>query len=129
LAAFEAIESGDYERAVIEFQAALNEKPSDSMSKAGLAQAKLLSRTAHLDIDTELAVIPSNQAELLKKADVLVAIGHSSQGFQLILDEIATLFGDAREPLRKHLVELFEILGPEATEVIEARKRLALLLY
>lgn len=128
-AAFEAIEAGEYERAASEFQAALNEKPSDSMAKAGLAQAKLLARTAHLDIDTELAVVPSSQSELLRKADVLVAIGHSSQGYQLILDEIARVFGDDREPLRKHLVELFEILGPVAPEVIEARKRLALLLY
>lgn len=128
-AAYDAIDRGDYKAAVQEYQAALNEMPSDALAKAGLAQANLLVRTAEVDVDEVLASQPSDLAGVLIKADVLVAVGHAQQGFYLLLSAFEAAAGDVRDEIRKHLLELFEVQGSDSSEVADARKKLALLLY
>lgn len=128
-AAYDAIDRGDYAAAVLEYEAALNEAPADHLAKAGLAQAKLLTRTASLDIDAIIAATASSAVEAMRKADVLVAIGHSDRGFNALLDQFEIAGKDEREVLRKHLLELFDVAGAEAPEVAAARRRLTLLLY
>ena len=128
-AAYDAIDRGDYAAAVLEYQAALNEMPSDALAKAGLAQANLLVRTAAVDVDEVLASQPNDLAGILLKADVLVAVGHAQQGFHLLLSVFSSAPAEDRDGIRKHLLELFEVMGSDAPEVTEARKKLALLLY
>jgi len=128
-AAYDAIDRGEYLAAVQEYQAALNEMPSDALAKAGLAQAKLLVRTADADVDGILASQPTQLADVLIKADVLVAVGHAQQGFYLLLSAFESAAGEQRDEIRKHLLELFEVQGSDSPEVADARKKLALLLY
>lgn len=128
-AAYEAIDRGDYAAAVAEYQAALNEMPSDALAKAGLAQANLLVRTASVDVDEILASQPATLDGILLKADVLVAVGHPLQGFGLLLSAFEVSAGEDRDTVRKHLLELFEVQGADSPEVADARKKLALLLY
>lgn len=128
-AAYDAIDRGDYQAAVAEYQAALNEMPSDALAKAGLAQANLLVRTAAIDVDDILASQPTDLAGILLKADVLVAVGHAQQGFHLLLSVFSSAATEDRDGIRKHLLELFEVMGSDSPEVAEARKKLALLLY
>lgn len=128
-AAYDAIDRGDYEAAVAEYQAALNEMPSDALAKAGLAQANLLVRTSSIDVDEILASQPTDLAGILLKADVLVAVGHAQQGFHLLLSVFSSAPAEDRDAIRKHLLELFEVIGTDSPEVAEARKKLALLLY
>lgn len=128
-AAYDAIDRGDYEAAVAEYQAALNEMPSDALAKAGLAQANLLVRTASIDVDEILASQPTDLAGILLKADVLVAVGHAQQGFHLLLSVFSAAPNEDRDVIRKHLLELFEVMGSDSPDVNEARKKLALLLY
>ena len=128
-AAYDAIDRGDYEAAVAEYQAALNEMPSDALAKAGLAQANLLVRTAAVDVDDILASQPTDLNGILLKADVLVAVGHAQQGFHLLLSVFSSAPNEDRDGIRKHLLELFEVIGSDSPEVVEARKKLALLLY
>lgn len=128
-AAYDAIDRGDYQAAVLEYQAALNEMPSDALAKAGLAQARLLVRTAEVDVDEILASQPTELSDALLKADVLVAVGHAQQGFYLLLSAFESAAGEQRDEIRKHLLELFEVQGSDSPEVADARKKLALLLY
>lgn len=128
-AAYDAIDRGDYAAAVVEYEAALNESPADALAKAGLAQAKLLTRTANLDVDAILASTPSTVIDSMRKADVLVAIGHSGHGFNALLDRFEISDKDEREVLRKHLLELFDVAGSDSPEVTAGRRRLTLLLY
>ncbi|CAB4620002.1 MAG: tetratricopeptide repeat protein [Actinobacteria bacterium] len=128
-AAYDAIDAGNYSEAVAQYEAALNENPADSVAKAGLAQSRLLLRTDGVDFEKTLASVPSSFEETILKADVCVAVGHAAQGYQAILTRFAGAEKDERDALRKHLLELFEVSQPDAPELTQARRALALLLY
>jgi len=128
-AAYEAIEAGDYSRAVDEFQAALNEAPADVVAAAGLAQAKLLLRTDGLDLEKVLASPAQELADVLQKADVLAVIGHFDQAFDAILTVFTLATKEDRDSLRTHLLELFAVAGADNPDVAKARLRLTNLLY
>lgn len=128
-AAFDAIDNGDYVEAVRQYEEALKENPGDSLASSGLAQAKLLVRTAGIDFEKVLVSAPANLDEVLLKADACMAVGHPGQAFSTILTRFAIVFGEEREQLRKHLLELFLICPPEQPELADARRQLAALLY
>lgn len=128
-AAFDAIDIGDYAEAVRQYEEALKENPGDSLASSGLAQAKLLVRTAGIDFEKVLGSAPANLDEVLLKADACMAVGHPGQAFSTILTRFAIVFGEEREQLRKHLLELFLICPPEQPELADARRQLAALLY
>jgi putative thioredoxin len=128
-AAFDAIDQGDYLGAVSQYEEALRENPADSLAQSGLAQAKLLVRTDGIDFEKVLGSAPTSAEEVLLKADACMAVGHPGQAFSTILTRFASVFGDERELLRKHLLELFLICPPEQPELADARRQLAALLY
>jgi putative thioredoxin len=128
-AAYDAIDAGNYSEAVAQYEAALSENPADSLASAGLAQAKLLIRTSGIDFEKVLGSAPENAEETMLKADACMAVGHPAQAFSTILTRFASVFGDEREVLRKHLLELFLICPPDQPELAEARRQLAALLY
>jgi putative thioredoxin len=127
--AYDAIDSGDYQLAVSEYQAALRENPGDTLAATGLAQANLLIRTEGIDFEKVLSSAPKSAEEVLLKADACMAVGHPAQAFSTILTRFAGVFGDEREVLRKHLLELFTICPPDLPELADARRQLAALLY
>jgi putative thioredoxin len=129
LAAYEAMESADFETAVSLFEAALINSPADQEAQTGLAQAKLLLRTQNLDFEKTLTSNAESTEALLQKADACVAVGHAAEGYQLILTRFAVADKEEREVLRKHLLELFAISDPSAPELANARRVLASLLY
>ena len=131
--AFELIDTGDYDGAIAEYEAALREMPTDVMAQAGLAQTSLLKRVHGLDFAAVLSSEPSADDAsathaALTKADAAVASGSAEFGCNLLLDRFAVQFGE-REVLRQRLLEYFTILGNEDPVVIAARKRLTMLLY
>ena len=128
-AAFDAIDNGDYAEAVRQYEEALKENPGDSLASSGLAQANLLVRTAGIDFEKVLGSAPASLDEVLLKADACMAVGHPGQAFSTILTRFAIVFGDEREQLRKHLLELFLICPPDQPELADARRQLAALLY
>ena len=128
-AAYDAIDAGEYAEAVAQYEAALSENPADSLASAGLAQAKLLIRTSGIDFEKVLSSAPTTAEENMLKADACMAVGHPAQAFSTILTRFATVFGDERELLRRHLLELFLICPPDQPELADARRQLAALLY
>ncbi len=128
-AAFDAIDAGDYSLAISEYEQAIKESPADTLAISGLAQAKLLMRTDGIDFEKVLSSAPTTLEEVLLKADACVAVGHPGEGFSTILTRFAAVFGDEREVLRKHLLELFLICPPDQPEVLDARRKLTALLY
>ena len=105
-AAFDAIDNGDYAEAVRQYEEALKENPGDSLASSGLAQAKLLVRTAGIDFEKVLGSAPANLDEVLLKADACMAVGHPGQAFSTILTRFAIVFGEEREQLRAARVGL-----------------------
>lgn len=128
-AAYDAMESGDYSKAIEEFEAALREAPADVVADGGLVQAKLLQRTEGLDLEKVLREPATDIASVLQKADVLAVIGHFDKAFAAILDTFAVAQKDDREVLRSHLLDLFKVAGPTSPEVNQARATLTNLLY
>lgn len=128
-AGYEAIENGDYDRAVSEFEAALAEAPADVVAAKGLAQANLLKRTDGLNLQEVLAKPAENLGDVLVKADALAVVGHLDKAFSAILDTFAVATKEDRDVLRAHLLELFKVVGNSSPDVAAARIRLANLLY
>jgi putative thioredoxin len=130
--AYDAIASGDFATAVAEYRKALAENPRDALAVAGLAQVLLLQRLAGAVAEDVRAAAASNPADVdaqLAVADLDVSGGHLDDAFARLLDLFGSLDADGKNAVRTRLLEYFEIAGPEDPRVLEARKRLTMLLY
>ena len=130
--AFEAIENGDYARAITAYEKALAENPRDEDARAGLGQVRLLDRVQGVDLQqarAAAAAAPTDVAAQLAVADLDVAGGHVEDAFGRLLDLFAQLPSDERGPVRERLLELFALVGDADPRVGSARGRLASLLF
>jgi putative thioredoxin len=126
--AFELIETEDYDGAIDVYEQALRENPRDDLAMAGLAQVKLLKRTADADFEKVSDQPPTGLDELLAWADIQVSTSSVKVAFDALLDAFEQRFDD-RETIRKHIVELFAVIDPANADLAAARRRLATLLY
>lgn len=121
--AYDAIEAGDLEGAKAIYIAALKDNPRDIEYNAGLAQVNLMLRTNDLDAAKTLE---DSATPTALRADLLVSIGEFELAFDLLLAEFAKAKSDE---VKAQLLELFEVAGQAAPEVLRARKLLTNLLY
>ena len=132
LEAFEAIEAGDYPRAIAAYEKALAEDPRDADAKAGLGQVRLLERIQGADLGearAAAAAAPNDPEAQFAVADLDLAGGHVDDAFGRLLDLFAALPSDERAPVRERLLELFALVGDADPRVLKARGRLASLLF
>lgn len=130
--AFEAIEAGDYARAIVAYEQALVEDPRDAEARAGLAQVRLLDRIQDADLAAAraaAAAAPTDIDAQFAVADLDLAGGHVEDAFERLLDLFAALSSDERAPVRERLLELFGVVGEADPRVTRARGRLASLLF
>lgn len=130
--AFDAIEAGDYARAVAAYEAALAENPRDEEARAGLGQVRLLQRVQGLDLQQArdaAASAPRDIDAQFAVADLDVVGGHVDDAFARLLDLFAVLPADERGAVRDRLVALFGLIGDGDPRVIRARGRLTSLLF
>ena len=130
--AFEAIEEGDYPRAIAAYEKALAENPRDADAQAGLGQVKLLDRVQGLELQQArdaAAADPIGIDAQFAVADLDMAGGHVEDAFGRLLDLFSVLPGDERGPVRARLLELFALVGDGDPRVLRARGRLASLLF
>ncbi|GAA1652479.1 tetratricopeptide repeat protein [Microbacterium flavum] len=130
--AFDAIEAGDYARAVTAYEAALAEDPHDEQARAGLGQVRLLDRVQNLDLQAArdaAAAAPTDPVAQFAVADLDLAGGHVDDAFARLLDLFAVLPDEDRAPVRERLLELFGLVGDTDPRVIRARGRLSSLLF
>ncbi|MCF8528639.1 MAG: tetratricopeptide repeat protein [Aquiluna sp.] len=121
LAALQAIEAGDMELAKSRYEKLIVEYPNDDEAKAGLYQVQLMLRLSAPKETGELA-------ELLSLADQVFVQGKAAEAFTLILDRFAIDF-ENREILKGRLLELFVLAGIGEQIVLDARRRLASMLF
>lgn len=131
-AAYDAIDAGDYDAAITAYEAALNESPADEMARVGLAQVKLLARTA--DVDPQVARAAAAAAPTDVQAQILVADldllgGHVDDAFSRLVDTVRVTAGSDRDTVRVHLVELFDVVGADDPRVAQGRLALANALF
>ncbi|MFN8086234.1 MAG: tetratricopeptide repeat protein [Microbacterium sp.] len=131
-AAYDAIEEGDYARAITAYEAALAENPRDDDARAGLGQVRLLDRVQGLDLQAArdaAAAAPLDPDAQFAVADLDLAGGHVDDAFGRLLDLFAALPEGERAPVRERLLELFGLVGDTDARVIRARGRLSSLLF
>jgi putative thioredoxin len=118
--AIAAIEKGKLEEAAKIFQKILIEYPNDNDAKAGLAQVELMVRLQGKNLD--------DLDKLMLGADQLLASRNTSAAFSHLLDLFAERIDD-RERIRARLIQLFFLLGDSDPAVLDARRRLASMMF
>ena len=129
---FDAIEAGDYPRAIVAYEQALAENPRDAEARAGLGQVRLLARVQGADLQAARAAAASAPLDIdaqLAVADLDLAGGHIEDAFERLLDLFAALPSDERPAVCERLLELFGLVGDADPRVIQARGRLSSLLF
>src|SRR4051812_31590270 len=127
-AAYDAIEAGDYAAAVSAYEQALLQSPADDMARVGLAQVKLLQRTADVDVQDARAAAaqaPEDVDAQILVADIDLLGGHVEDAFARLVDTVRRTSGADRDRARTHLVELFDVVGNDDPRVPGARIALA----
>ena len=127
-AAYDAIDAGDYAAAVSAYEQALRESPADDLARVGLAQVKLLQRTAEADAQQARAAAAASPQDVdaqILVADIDLLGGHVEDAFDRLVDTVRRTSGADRDRARAHLVELFDVVGGTDPRVASARLALA----
>ena len=131
-AAYDAIESGDWAAARRAYQSILDATPGDPVARAGLALVGVFERVDGRDHAEVLAAADADPDDLTAQAlaaDVLVLQGRPVEAFARLVGAIRFTSGADRDRLRTHLLELFEVVGPDDPAVVRARIDLANALF
>ncbi|WP_173158933.1 tetratricopeptide repeat protein [Phytohabitans suffuscus] len=128
----DALMVGDLDSAEQAYKKILAESPADAAAEAGLAHVALARRVVGVDPRAALAdaaAKPDDVPVQLLAADVEVLSGLADQAYKRLVDLVRRTFGDEREEIRKHLLSLFTIAGPDDPAVASARRALASALF
>lgn len=131
-AADEALDAGDIDAAITEYQRLLAQSPADSEIAERLAGVQLIGRTRNADLASARAAAadrPDDIEAQLLVADLDVSGGHVDDAFARLIELIRRLAGDDREMVRVRLVELFTVVGASDPRVAQARRALASALF
>jgi putative thioredoxin len=130
--AFDAIERGDLTAAAAAYEKALAENPKDQDAELGLAQVRLMERTAGVDVAGLRAAAAANPQDVdaaLRVADLDVLGGHVEDAFTRLLDLVRATSGEERDRVRSHLLELFSVVGASDERVRKGRTALMSALF
>ncbi|AOR32027.1 co-chaperone YbbN [Streptomyces fodineus] len=131
-AAAEALDAGDLAGAVRAYQNVLADDPAHPEAKLGLAQAELLQRVQGFDpqkVRQEAAEKPKDVEAQIAAADLDLVGGHVEDAFGRLIETVQRTLGDDRDAVRRRLLELFEVVGPDDPRVVGARRALARALF
>jgi putative thioredoxin len=127
-----ALLAGDVDKAIDEYQAALNAAPGDAEAALGLAQAKLLKRAQGTDAAVARKAAADDPGDIDAQtlaADLDLLAGQVDDAFARLVEVVRTTTGDDRDRVRSHLIELFGVVGDDDPRVAKARSLLASALF
>lgn len=128
----DALEAGDINRAVEEYQKLVDGNPADVEAAAGLAMAKVLQRTQDADLNAArvaAAEAPDDVDAQTMVADLDMLGGHVEDAFNRLIALVARTAGDDRARAREHLIGLFAAVGNDDPRVLRGRQNLASALF
>jgi putative thioredoxin len=128
----EALERGDIDAAVAEYEKLVEANPADSEAAAGLAMARLLKRTEGVDLEQARAAAAANPDDVAAQtlvADLDLLGGHVDDAFNRLVDVVRRTTDADRDTARTHLIALFGAVGNEDPRVQRARRDLASALF
>jgi putative thioredoxin len=132
VAADDALADGDLDMAEQAYKKILAESPADQAAESGLAQVGLLQRTQSVDpskVLAQAAASPDDVEAQLLAADVEVLSGLAEEAYQRLVQLVRRTSGEDREAVRRHLVSLFTVAGPDDPAVAKGRRALASALF
>ena len=130
VAAFEAMEKGDYKAAKISYEAWLKRKPNEQVAVIGLAQVNLMLRIEGLDpVLTLKNAKDDDLTSQLMCADIEIASGNYEAAFDRLLRAVKAFSADDRDKVKAHLISLFNLVDPTDPRLIKARGQLASALF
>jgi putative thioredoxin len=124
--------AGDLDAAEELFSQVLSERPNDPLATSGMAQVALMRRVQTVDSRRALADAqerPDDADAQLLAADVEVMNGRAEEAYQRLVDTVRRLRGPERDAVRKLLLGLFDVAGPDDPAVAAARRDLASALF
>lgn len=128
----DALERGDIDDAVAEYQKLVDANPADTEAVAGLAMARVLQRTQGVDLNAARAAAASAPDDIDAQtmvADLDMLGGHVDDAFNRLIDLVRRTSEDDRDKARTHLIGLFSAVGNEDPRVQRARRDLASALF
>jgi putative thioredoxin len=131
-AADDALMTGDLDEAEAAYRKILAESPQDHAAASGLAQVQLYRRVSAADPQAALAKAaaePDDVAAQQLAADIEVLSGQAPEAYARLIGLIKRTSGDERDAVRKHLLSLFNVAGPDDPAVASARRALASALF
>ncbi len=132
LPAQDALERGDIDAAVAEYEKLVAANPADVEAAAGLAMAKLLKRTEGVDLNearSAAAESPDDVDAQTLVADLDLLGGHVDDAFNRLVDLVRRTTDAERDAARTHLIGLFGAVGNDDPRVQRARRNLASALF
>ena len=127
-----ALESGDIDGAVAEYQKLVDANPADAEAAGGLAMAKVLQRTQGVDLNAARAAAAERRDDVAAQtlaADLDMLGGHVEDAFARLIDLVRRTSGDERDQARQHLLGLFAAVGNDDPRVLKGRQGLASALF
>ena len=128
----DALEAGDIDLAVAEYQKLVDANQADVEATGGLAMAKLLQRTQGADLAAARAAAaerPDDVGAQTLVADLDLLGGHVDDAFRRLVELVRRTSGAERDQARSHLIGLFAAVGNDDPSVMEARRNLASALF
>lgn len=128
----DALEAGDIDRAVEEYQKLVTANPADAEATGGLAMAQVLQRTQGVDLNTareQAAAQPDDVAAQTMCADLDLLGGHVDDAFSRLVELVRRTTEGERDQARNHLIGLFAAVGNDDPRVLTARRNLANALF
>jgi putative thioredoxin len=128
----DALEAGDMDRAVAEYQRLVDANPADAEAAGGLAMAKVLQRTQGVDLNAARSAAAANPDDIDAQtlcADLDLLGGHVDDAFNRLVDLVRRTSGAERDQARQHLLGLFAAVGNEDPRVLRGRQQLASALF
>lgn len=131
-AADDALMVGDLDAAEAAYKKILAESPADAAAESGLAQVELYRRVSGADPAAVLAKAAADPDDLEAQqlaADVEVLSGQAEEAYARLVALVKRTSGEERDAVRKHLLSLFNVAGPDDPAVAGARRALASALF
>jgi putative thioredoxin len=131
-AADDALMVGDLDAAEQAYKKILAETPNDAAAESGLAQVALYRRVSGADPATVAAKAAADPDDLDAQrlaADFEVLGGEADKAYERLVALVKRTSGDDRDAVRKHLLSLFSVAGPDDPAVAGARRALASALF